>query len=177
MYDNNEELDLDTWADDAAATGTEVYFKRQPVPPSSGKWEKLVPGIMWMVKLQLSGLLQLLLRPAFRKASFHKASGNSQTEDLDDPALRLDLSWHEVAGKRYARLERMVSNVWQEYVLMVTLLVAEPFRIMTHVLIAASNNERSFVGFPPLMNLLYDPTSIFIFSLQYLSSLLRGTAS
>ena len=34
MYDNNEELDLDTWADDAAATGTEVYFNRQPVPPS-----------------------------------------------------------------------------------------------------------------------------------------------
>ena len=65
MYDNNEELDLVTWADDAAATGTEVYFKRQPVPPSSGKWEKLVPGIMWMVKLQLSGLLQLLLALPF----------------------------------------------------------------------------------------------------------------
>lgn len=55
MYDNNEELDLDTWADDAAATGTEVYFKRQPVPPSSGKWEKLVPGIMWMVNSNCPG--------------------------------------------------------------------------------------------------------------------------
>ena len=133
--------------------------------------------MLFITKLNVHGLLSLLLPPAFKTAGFHSAGRKKGADGLDDPALRMDMCWNEVAGKRFARFSTFVQDRWSQFVMMTIVIVHEPFRILTHVFMASSNKERSFVGYPALMDILYEPTSALVWALQYLSSLLRGTPS
>ena len=143
--------------------------------PSSGKWEKLLPAIFFAVKMQMFGLVKLLLGPAFDGAAFHSRRKTKDSEE--DPALKMDLSWHHVAGVRYDRFKAFMLDPWTRFLLLSILIVVENFRILTQFFIWASNAERSFVGFPPLMQIQYEPTSHLCWTLQYLSTLLHGSCS
>lgn len=86
------------------------------------------------------------------------------------------MCWHEVAGKRFERLRTFVCDSWSQFVMRALLLVLEVFRALT-LSFMSSSNRRSCVGFSPMQNMLYGPTSVVIWSLQYLSSLHRMTPS
>ena len=177
VYNNNTTLDPEQWLSSATDAALSILLSRLPPVPSSGKWEKLTPCIFYIVKLQMHGLLARMLGPAFQNAGFHtarKPSGRAGKDD--DPALRMDFAWHEVAGKRFKRMKTFVSDRWSQFVMRALLLVLEVFRALT-LSFMSSSNRRSCVGFSPMQNILYGPTSIVIWSLQYLSSLLRMTSS
>ena len=76
-----------------------------------------------------------------------------------DPALVNDVAWHAVAGKRFQRQKLFVTDAWISFLLMEILIVTECFRILTFVFMAASNCERSFVVFSPLMDMPFPPAS------------------
>ena len=174
VYDNNAQLDSEQWLSSATDAALGVLLSRLPPVPSSGKWEKLTPCIFFIVKLQMHGLLAHMLEPAFQNAGFHSSAGRGSTDD--DPHLKMDMSWHEVAGKRFERFKAFLHDTWSQFVMRSLLLVLEVFRILTLSFMSASN-RRACVGFSPLQNMLYEKTSVVVWSLQYLSSLLRLTPS
>ncbi len=97
-----------------------------------------MPAVMFVVKFQVDGMLQAILGPAFSKAQFQAhVEMNKANDDLNDPQLRLDLSWREVAGKRFERVRRFVTSEWIAFVMLVLLIGVEGFRIIAHFLMAA----------------------------------------
>ena len=134
--------------------------------------------MLFIIKLQsVHGLFSHLLVPAFKGAAFLSSKVGASTSDVDDPALRMDVCWHDVAGKRYKRTVEFMNDRWAMFVLRTLVVVQEIYRGLTRSFMAASNNTKSFVGFSPIMDMLYEPTSHLVWALQYLSSLLRGTPS
>ena len=177
VYNNNAPLDPEQWLSSATDAALGVLLPRLPPVPSSGKWEKLTPCIFFIVKLQMHGLLARMLGPAFQTAGFQRSAKRGEPSRTDDdPSLRMDMCWHEVAGKRYERFKTFLHDNWSQFVMRSLLLVLEVFRIMTLSFMAASN-RRSCVGFSPIQDLLYEKRSVIVWGLQYLSSLLRMTPS
>ena len=106
VYSNNTTLDSEQWLSSATDAALSILLSRLPPVPSSGKWEKLTPCVFFIVKLQMHGLLARMLGPAFQNSGFHNARvRGGRAEKDDDPTLRMDFAWHEVAGKRFERMK------------------------------------------------------------------------
>ena len=74
---------------DAAGAALGVLLPHPPTVPSHGKWEKLVPSMLFFFKLQVHDILDELLKVAFENASFlSKQAGMVNTDDIQDPTLR-----------------------------------------------------------------------------------------
>eukprot|EP00959_Pyramimonas_sp_CCMP1952_P245665 5134470-Pyramimonas_sp.AAC.1 len=115
------------------------------------------------------------MHSSFDAAEFRETSSAPEHEIAKiDPSLRESFQWVATQGTRYKRADRVVSDSWLNYVFVCLCVAMEPTRYLTLWFMAASNKVRSFVGYPPLMDLLYEPASPLIWCLQYLSSCVRG---
>jgi hypothetical protein len=164
-----------------------IFLKSQPSTPSLAKWTKLNPclrffavGNLWrfLRNLFLISFAVLAIKISKLRANFQ---GQTQLENLGagggmqvDVDAKTEAEWHKVCGARYARGERVLSCPIENFIFLVLTIILEPIEIMTHYFMMVSNQKPTYDKWPPLLDLLWWPTSLVNWVLQYYSQLLAG---
>ena len=94
------------------------------------------------MKANTCGSLKASLKPASVKASFHSTGkGYQSTSELEDRALRMDVVWHDVAGRQHTRLSKLVESKVVS-VLLVAVLIVLPATTARGVLLPRTSKRR-----------------------------------
>ena len=91
--------------------------------------------------------------------------------DLD---AKTEADWHGVAGSRLERTEKVLQCDIESFIIITQLVLLEPIEIMTHLFMGYSNRVPNYAEWPPLLDMLWGPTSIVQWVLQYYSGVLTG---
>ena len=116
-------LDRGTVVNDGAVALLSVFFPHLPCVPSQGKWEKLYPALAFFVKTYvLGGILSKIMEGSFADADFVDPTSDEAVRDKSDangsidPALQESLMWRTTQGSRYKRAQKLVVDIWMNYV-------------------------------------------------------------
>ena len=161
---------------------TRVILSGQPGVPSLNKWTKFGPsndfwmiGTFWNILPKLCDLAWSELEISLRKAvsRVEKVANALGSDNAADPEVSVQVSWHHVAGTRYAKLDRTLHDAVSIFIITCNAVVLEPNRYLALFFMAVSNCPRDYSRFSPLLNLLNDEYSVVTACLQYYASLLE----
>jgi hypothetical protein len=149
-----------------------------PPVPEVGKWTKLGPTLDYHVSALMGSFFHGLVVFALREV--HWAKDTALDENMDEN-LRQQVSWHQVAGKKYKQTEAALGA--PTYFLILAL-VTEATRHLIQFHMAASHNHIASPTFaavyadggatrhPPILDLMHPNLSILVSVLQYMSTIL-----
>jgi hypothetical protein len=155
-----------------------------PATPSMNKWTKLEMCLMFFFIACMFNLMQLLAELAFDKldmrllAAAAKASDStaSDPQAAVDEQYHSDNNWHAVTGKRLKVFMTNVQGKLNQQIRAILIVLFEPLWYLTRTFMGYSNAIPNYERYPPLMNLIYGPTSPLVWVKQYYSEVLRCSA-
>jgi hypothetical protein len=154
-----------------------------PPAPEVGKWTKLGPTLDYHVFALMGSIFHDLV--VFALSNVRWARDTALDENMDE-CLRQQVSWHQVAGKKYKQTEAALGS--PTYILILAL-VNEATRHLIQFHMIASHNHIASPAFsavyadggaaryPPLLDLMHPSVSILVSVLQYMSTILCNPAS
>ena len=150
-----------------------LVLRRIPGTPSATKWTKLGPCLDCIILGQLHGLWAMLFRTAFAKLTF---TTDVQSDKDIDPEAQSELTWHQVAGSRYQKANRLVQSEEDGESLRITAVTMEPIRFLTRWFLRCSREHHvpKIAYLCSAVNPEFSPVTT---AAQHFTALLFGSAS
>jgi hypothetical protein len=156
-----------------------VFLAHLPPVPSSGKWTKRSPCFKFIWQAGMNNLLLELAEVAFQGLKVEAETDallRGEEETGVEADLLQELKWRQVAGGRCLKLFRTLQDEDEMFVIAVERVVNEPTDLLTYHFLWMSNNLMSFDTYSPVMDILWERTSVLNHVLQYYSTLLDGSS-
>ena len=154
-----------------------AIFRRLPTVPAASKWTKFAPALDFMVV----GFLYKNALPAMFAASFgkrfnHKGKVDGIPDDFE-AQLAEDISFHEVAGKRWHKISGFLMDPDTRPRLTTLAIAIEPLRFLMRWFFRLARNVRKPCSWPALLDVISPSTSPLVSVLQLWGSVLQGSSS
>lgn len=153
-----------------------LTLRRIPGTPSATKWTKLGPCLDAMLVGQLHNLWPKLFSTAFARMTF-VTDVKSDVNPADvDPEVQSELTWHQVAGVRYQKANRLVRDEADNENLRIAAVTMEPIRFLTRWFLRCSR-EHHAPKIPYLCSATDPQFSPVTTAAQHFTAMLFGSAS
>ena len=163
----------------AARTLSSLLFRLAPTLPSKAKWTRLGPCLDWHLLCQcvFGNVLKKLFPLAFGSMLVRIFASLGS----EDQSYAQDVKWEHVAGVRLAAAKAGLARKENVVSIVIMSIFDEPVRWLTRWFMARSSHQRRHKSrergkAPPLCSLAWDVASPATRVLQYLSSVMEGTA-
>ena len=121
----------------------EVLLGRKPRRPSSNDWVSIEPVLDFLMLGQVGGVLAQLFKVAHQRLA---PSAEEGWEPVDISVAEdhvLAVSWHSVAGARYRRSLKVITDPNEQFLQRAMSIVLEPFRWLASWFTQAAHGLRS----------------------------------
>lgn len=160
----------------AGTTLENLLLTCQPEVPAPGKWTKLGSILSFLVLgFNCCNCLGRTYQKSIEAMNLQQKTDSEKVDDEIDPALKSDLHWSAVNGKRAKNGITLTSSTVVQFHVLVLAIMQEVTRYLTHWhLEAGSRQNKHSCRAPPLLDVANPKFSPYVMALQYLASLLTG---
>ena len=153
-------------------------FRLRPKKPIVARWTKVGPCLDTFMLAGLCSMMRSLLMMATGSLKFSSgAVGPDNKVQADQTAAGEEGDYHAVAGRNFQRAKKFFDDPTSRVRISILALVIEPLRYLHIYFLRHSKTLLRYVGAPALCDLMQPARSIVYQTLQYFSTLLRGTCS